>query len=451
MASRDEIRNQMNQDGITHLLTQFVDIHGAPKVKLVPISHFDDVIDTGAGFAGGAVWGLGQGPQSHDMLARIDIDTYTPLPWKDGIARFASDLYVDNKPHPYCSRVNLKRVLSELNQEGYNLYVGVEPEHFLVKRNENGSITPWDSTDTLTKPCYDYKGMSLAMDYLRDVMNGLNELGWDCYQSDHEDANGQFEINFKYAEALVTADRWTFFKMMTSETANRYGAIATFMAKPFTNLTGSAAHLHTHIADPKTGTNLFLDNSDKRGLGLSKLAYHFIAGIMEHAPALCAITSPTVNCFKRLQVGTTSLYGSTSGHTWTPAFISYGDNNRTQMIRTAGPGHLEDRTISAATNPYLTLAAYIKAGLDGIHRELQPGEPNLGNMYDLTMQQIINKGIKIFPQTLNEALDNLENDNVILEGLGPIGDTFLKIKRQEWKDYHKDISQWEIDRYLTLH
>jgi glutamine synthetase len=293
--------------------------------------------------------------------------------------------------------------------------------------------------------------MSVAMDYLRDVMDGLNKLGWDCYQSDHEDANGQFEINWRFDKALVTADRWTFFKMMTSETANRYGAIATFMAKPFPNLTGSAAHLHTHIADAKTDKNLFLDNSDKRGLGLSKLAYHFIGGIMEHAPALCAITSPTVNCFKRLQVGTASLYGSTSGHTWTPAFISYGDNNRTQMIRTAGPGHLEDRTISAATNPYLTLAAYIKAGLDGIHRELEPGEPNLGNMYDLSMDQIIAKGIKIFPQTLNEALDNLEKDDVILEALGPIGDTFLNIKRQEWKDYHRDVSQWEIDRYLTLH
>ena len=451
MRSRDEIRSQMQQDGITHILTQFVDIHGSPKVKLVPVSHFDDVIDTGAGFAGGAVWGLGQGPHSHDMLARVDIETYTPLPWKPGIARFASDLFVDENPYPYCSRVNLKRVLADLNREGYNFYVGIEPEHFLVNRNEDGSISPWDSTDTLEKPCYDYKGMSVGMDYLKDMMDGLNELGWDCYQSDHEDANGQFEINFKFAEALVTADRWTFFKMMSAETAKRYGAIATYMAKPFSNLTGSAAHLHTHISDANSDENLFLDNSDQRGLGLSKLAYHFIGGIMEHAPALCAITSPTVNCFKRLQVGSASLYGSNSGHTWTPAFISYGDNNRTQMIRTAGPGHIEDRTISAACNPYLTLAAYITAGLDGIHNKLEPGEPNLGNMYDLTIEEILQKGVKIFPQTLNEALDNLEKDNLVMESLGPIANEFMSIKKSEWKDYHREISAWEIDRYLTLH
>ncbi len=450
MASREEVRKQLQQDKIEYILTQFVDIHGSAKAKMVPINHFDDVIDAGAGFAGGALPGMGQGPHSHDMMARIDLDTYTPLPWKEGVARFASDLYVDGKPHPHCPRVNLKRILSNAREQGFVFNVGIEPEHFLVKRNDDGSISLWDATDTLGKPCYDYKGISVAMDYLKDMMGGLNQLGWDSYQSDHEDANGQFEINFNYADALVTADRYTFFKMMTSQLAQKYGAIATHMPKPFANLTGSGAHIHFHIADANSGENLFLDETDKRDLGLSKMAYHFIGGIMEHASALCSVTSPTVNCFKRLQVGATALYGSQSGHTWTPAFVSYGDNNRTQMIRTAGPGHLEDRTISAGCNPYLAMAAYVSAGLDGVRRELEPGEPFLGNMYDLGLEEILRRGIRMFPQNLNDALNNLEKDEVILETLGAIAPDFIALKQQEWKDYHRDISSWEIDRYLTL-
>ena len=450
MSTREQVRKQMNHDGIKYILTQYVDIHGAAKTKMVPTEHYDDAIDTGAGFAGGAVWGMGQGAHSHDMMARIDINSYTPLPWKQNVARFASDIYVDEKPHPFCSRVNLKRVLDKVRRDGYVLNVGIEPEHFLVVRKDDGSIDVWDSADKLDKPCYDYKGISFAMDYLQDVMSGLNKLGWDCYQSDHEDANGQYEINFKYSDALTTADRFTFFKIMTSDLARKYGAIATFMPKPFANRTGSGAHIHFHLADAKTGENYFLDEKDKQGLGLSKMAYHFIGGIIAHAPALCAVTSPTVNCYKRLQVGTTSLTGSTSGYTWTPAFASYGDNNRTQMIRTAGPGHLEDRTISAACNPYLVLAAYVTAGLDGVKRKLEPGKANLGNLYDLGLEEIQRRGIKIFPQSLNEALNNLEKDDIVLQALGAIGPEYLKLKRQEWKDYHRQVTPWETQRYLTM-
>ncbi len=452
MASREAIRKRMEEDRIEYILTQFVDIHGAAKVKMVPVTHFDDVLDVGAGFAGGAVWGLGQGPHSHDMLARIDLDSYTPLPWKEGVARFASDLYVDDEPYLHCPRLNLKRVLADVKREGYSFNVGIEPEHFLVTRKADGSITIWDpgNFDTLEKACYDYKGISGVMDYLRDMMDGLNRLGWDSYQSDHEDANGQYEINFAYSDALTTADRYTFFKMMTSQLAQKYGAIATHMPKPFTNRTGSAAHIHFHLADAQTGENLFLDESDPKGLGLSELAYHFIGGIMAHAPALCGVTSPTVNCYKRLQVGTASLHGSTSGYIWTPAFVSYGDNNRTQMIRTAGPGHLEDRTVSAGCNPYLALATYVLAGLDGIHRELDPGEPNLGNLYDLGLEEIRRRGIRVFPQSLEESLNELEQDEVVLESLGEIAPDFMRLKRQEWKDYHRQVTAWEIDRYLTL-
>ena len=356
MTTREEIAGRMKDDDVEFLLAQFVDLNGSPKVKMVPVDHFEDVLDDGAGFAGAALPGMGQGPHSHDMMARIDLDSYTYVPWAEGLARFASDLFVDGSPHMYCPRQNFKRVLRQVRQEGYAFNVGIEPEHFLVTKNADGSIQVWDPNDidSLRKPCYDFKGIANVIGYLRDMMDAMRRVGWDAYQSDHEDANGQYEINFHYSDALTTADRYTFFKMMTSQYAQKHGAIATHMAKPFTDRTGSGGHIHYHLADAETGDNLFLDEQDRRALGLSQMAYHFIGGVLAHAPALCAVMSPTVNCYKRLQVGP-ALMGSTSGFLWTPAFVSYGDNNRTQMIRTAGPGHLEDRTMSAACNPYLVL------------------------------------------------------------------------------------------------
>jgi glutamine synthetase len=442
----------MQEDGIEYLLTQFVDIHGSAKAKMVPVSHLDDVIDTGAGFAGAAVPGLGQGPHSHDMMARIDLDTYNAVPWREGVASFASDLFVDDEPHPYCSRQNLKRVLGEARAAGYTFHVGIEPEHFLVTRNDDGSIEVWDpnKVDDLGKPCYDFKGIANVMGYLQDLMDGMASVGWDVYQSDHEDANGQYEVNFVFSDALTTADRYTFFKMMTSQYAQRYGAIATHMAKPFADKTGSGGHLHFHVENAETGDNLFLDNDDEQGLGLSEFAYHFIGGIFDHARALAAVTSPTVNCYKRLQIGA-GLTGTQSGFTWTPAFISYGDNNRTQMIRTAGPGHLEDRTVSAACNPYLAMAAYVAAGLDGVKRKLDPGKANMGNnMYALGLEEIARRGVRTLPQSLNEAITELREDTVVQGALGVIYDEFVSLKEAEWNEYHKQVSAWEIDRYLTM-
>jgi glutamine synthetase len=221
------------------------------------------------------------------------------------------------------------------------------------------------------------------------------------------------------------------------------------MAKPFSDRTGSGAHMHYHLAEAESGRNLFATDKDRRGLGLSELAYHFLGGVLAHARALCAITSPTVNCYKRLQVGQ-GLYSARSGYTWTPAFITYGDNNRTQMIRTPGPGHVEDRTVSSAFNPYLAFAAYLAAGLDGIKRRLDPGEPNLGNMYAMSLEEMARRNIRILPQGLSEALDELEKDPVIQAALGPIYPEFLKLKRQEWNEYHRQVSPWEVERYLTM-
>jgi glutamine synthetase len=446
----DQFVSRFRDDGVTDLLIQFVDIRGAPKVKLVPATALRPAVLSGAGFAGGAVWGMGQGPHSHDMLARADLSTYTPLPYQSGVARFAADLYVDDLPHPYCPRVNLRRMLQAAKERGYLFNVGVEPEFFLVAKNADGSIRGWDpnSVDDLPKACYDYKGISGVIDFLRSLTHGLNQLGWGVYQADHEDANYQFEVNFHYAEALTTADRCTFFRMMTGQLAQRIGAIATFMAKPFATRTGSGAHMHYHLADVESGANLFEDEDDRQGLGLSKLAYQFIGGVLAHAPAICAVTSPTVNCYKRLQMGP-ALTGSRSGYTWTPAFISYGDNNRTQMLRVCGPGHVEDRSISSAFNPYLAFAAYLAAGFDGIDRGLDPGDPNLGNLYTADLETMAKRGVRTLPQSLPEALRSLEADGVVRAGLGPIADELIKLKQDEWREYHAQVESWELRRYLT--
>ena len=327
----------------------------------------------------------------------------------------------------------------------------MEPEHFLVTRNDDGTIRPWDpdGVDSLVKPCYDFRSMSPAMAYLQELTSSLNQLGWDVYQTDHEDANGQFEVNFQYADALVTADRITFFKMATSQIAKKFGAIATHMPKPFSDRTGSGLHVHFHLADATNGESVFADPADRRGLECSELAYHFIGGVLKHARALSAVTSPTVNCYKRLQLGS-GLYSSRSGFTWTPAFVSYGDNNRTQMIRTAGPGHFEDRTVSAGCNPYLTLAAYVTAGLDGIENQIDPGEPNLGNLYEKPLQEIIKTGIEILPQSLKEAVHELKQDEVVRGALGPIAEEFIDLKFKEWETYDRQVTPWEVSEYLTF-
>lgn len=451
MSDREQVRARLKDDGIRFIVVQFVDVHGSAKAKMVPVECFDDVIDVGAGFAGGALWGLGQGPHSHDLMARIDVRTYTRLPWMPDTARFAANLYVDEKLHPYCARTNLERVLKSAAGRGYVFNVGMEPEFFLVTKSADGSIQPWnpDGSDSLAKPCYDFRSMAPAMQFLQELTTGLNTLGWNVYQTDHEDANGQYEVNFAYSDALTTADRVTFFKMATGQVAKRYGAIATHMPKPFADRTGSGLHVHFHVADARSGKSVFTDMADKQGLGLSEFAYHFLGGVLHHARALCAVTSPTVNCYKRLQIGR-GLLSSRSGFTWVPAFASYGDNNRTQMIRVAGPGHCEDRTVSSGCNPYLALAAYVVAGLDGVERKLNPGPANLGNLYELSLEEIAKRGIRLLPQSLPEAIAELKQDEIVRSALGPIAEPFIDLKTREWESYDRQVTPWEVNQYLTF-
>ncbi len=450
-ATPESIARRLAADGVTYMLAQWVDIHGTPRCKGVPASALDMFLGGSAGFAGAATVGMGQGPHDHDLIGMPDLSTYTLVPWETGLARFACDIQVDGQAWPYCSRTALRGQIDRLASAGYSMKVGVEAEHMLVTRGPDGAIAPFDPSgyDTLQKPCYDFKSLAANLDYLRTLVGYLEQLGWEPYASDHEDATAQFEINWKYADALDTADRYTFFKMMTNQVAQRYGAIATHMPKPFSHLTGNGSHLHFSLWDGDD--NVFIDRSDPRGLGQSKLAYHFLGGLMAHTRALSALIAPTVNCYKRLSVGA-YLTGARSGFTWTPAFITYGDNNRTQMFRTPDPGRFECRVVSGAVNPYLGLAGFIAAGLDGIERGLDPGDPYIGrNMYDTPLEEARREGLRFLPQSLSEALDEFERDEVVQGGLGPeLAAEFLRIKRTEWVRYHSDVSRWEVDQYLTL-
>ena len=449
--ARDAIAQRLADDGVTYMLAQWVDIHGTPRCKGVPASALDQFLGGSAGFAGAATVGMGQGPHDHDLIGMPDLATYTVVPWEDGLARFACDIEVDGEPWPYCSRTALRRQIDRLAGIGYVMKVGVEPEHMLVSRAPDGSVTPFDpsGSDTLQKPCYDFKGLAANLEYLRTLVGYLERLGWEPYASDHEDATAQFEINWKYADALETADRYTFFKMMTSQVAKRFGAIATHMPKPFSDLTGNGSHFHFSLWDGDD--NVFLDPADPRRLGQSRLAYHFLGGLLAHARGLSALIAPTVNCYKRLSIGA-YLTGARSGFTWTPAFLTYGDNNRTHMFRTPEPGRFECRVVSGAVNPYLGLAGFIAAGMDGIQRELDPGDPMVGrNMYETTLADARSEGLRFLPQTLSEALDAFEEDRVVQGALGPaFAAEFLRVKRTEWVRYHNDVSPWEVGQYLTL-
>ena len=443
MKTLAEAKFFLKENKVKYVLAQFVDIHGVAKVKSVPVAHLEDILTAGAGFAGGAIWGMGIKPNGPDYMAVGELATLNLIPWQPGYARIICDGHVNGKPYEYDSRVVLKKQIARLSEKGWTLYTGLEPEFSLLHRDENGAIHPMDDTDTLTKPCYDYKGITRQSAFLESLTESLIAAGLDVYQIDHEDANGQFEINYTYADCLRSADDFILFKMAASEIANEMGMICSLMPKPFSNRPGNGMHMHMSIGDGKK--SLFQDDSDKTGHGLSKLAYHFLGGLLAHAPAICALAAPTVNSYKRLVVGQ-----SLTGATWAPAYICYGNNNRSTMVRIPY-GRLELRLPDGGCNPYLTTAAVIAAGLDGVARELHPGDGNCDNLYDYSAAQLKEKGIGILPQNLNLALDALEADQVICDALGDgLSSEFLALKRAEWIEYMRHVSDWEIKRYVEF-
>jgi glutamine synthetase len=444
----DTIRTTIADRGIEFIFAQFVDMYGRPSAKLIPAAHLDGLVEEGAGFAGFAAGEIGQLPSDPDIAAMPDLDSFTLVPWQPNLARFACDITVEGDPWPYCPRTILRKTLARAAALGYEFKIGIELEYFLVQLNVDGTIEIADKLDTLEKPCYDMAGLTRQYDFLTTVSRYCNELGWGNYANDHEDANGQFEQNFEYANALVSCDRAIFFRYMVHTLAEQHGQIATFMPKPFTSLTGNGCHFHMSLW--KDDVNVFLDESDPRGLGLSEIAYCFVGGLKAHARAYSALTAPTVNSYKRLKLGSTA-----SGATWSPVWISYGYNNRTQMLRIPAPGRIEDRTVDGSCNPYLAAAAVLASGLDGIANRLDAGEPNSENLYASSYEELTARGLRSLPANLLEATAELEQDDVLREALGRTReneeyvDYYLRVKRDEWFRYHEQVSAWEVREYLT--
>jgi glutamine synthetase len=446
----DDLRSRAESDGVEFFFAMFVDMHGKPCAKMIPIEAIDVLTGGGAGFAGFAAGPMGQSPADPDMIAMPDPASYTLVPWQPGLAVLQCDIHVEGEPWPYAPRLILKGMLEKARERGLVYNVGCEAEYFLVRRVEAGGIEVADPLDRSEAPCYDAKGLTRMFDHLTTLSKYMNRLGWANYANDHEDANGQFEQNFAYSDALTSADRLIFFRYMVHTVAHQAGLAATFMPKPFANLTGSGLHLHSSLWDAKSGTELFADEDDARGLGLSEMAYHYIGGLIEHGPALAGVTCPTVNSYKRFGVGAPQ-----SGATWAPAYATYGGNNRTQMLRVPEGGRVENRACDGAANPYLAMAAQLAAGLDGIDRGLDPGEPNRDNLHVLPAEEVAARGIRSLPPTLLHAMDELVADDVLREALGktPDGDYidyYAKVKREEFHAWHSVVSDWEVERYLTL-
>lgn len=451
MGAVEDIKERVAADGVEFIYAMFVEMHGKPCAKLVPVEAIDSLMNDGAGFAGFAAGPMGQNPSSPDILALPDPTSYTQLPWQPNVAAMQCDPTVDGELWPFAPRVILRRALEQLAERKLIMKTGVEAEYSLVVRNDDGSIAVADDRDVDELPCYDARSLTRMLPHLTDVSRNLNAMGWGNYANDHEDANGQYEQNWQYADAMTTADRTILFRLMIHTMAQRDGRYATFMPKPFSDKTGNGLHAHISLWSAEDQP-LFIGDpaNDSKGLGLSEMAYQFSAGLIEHASSLVAIACPIVNSYKRMGVG-----APTSGATWAPAYAAFGGNNRTQMIRVPEPDRIEVRLADGAANPYLLFAAYLACGLDGIDRNLDAGEPNTANLFSLDPAEIAARGIATLPPTLLHAADNLAGHDLLAKGLGetdtgPYSQYFAQVKRDEFLAHHHVVTAGEIDHYLTM-
>jgi glutamine synthetase type III len=430
-----ELESLAHDRKIKYFLVSFSDLMGTVRAKLVPAAAIGEMERAGAGFAGFATW-FDMTPADPDMFAIPDPNSLTRLPWQPDVAWLAGDLWMGGKEVASAPRVVLKRQIEAAAREGYRMKSGVECEYFIIL--PDGSAIS-DARDTQDKPCYDQSALMRRYEVITAICDAMLELGWGPYQNDHEDANGQFEMNWLYDDALVTADRHAFFKFMVKTIAERHGLRATFMPKPFANLTGNGCHVHASFWDTDGRTNLFDDGNGE--LGLSPLAYSFLGGVLHSAEALCAIFNPTVNSYKRLNAQTTL-----SGATWAPNAISYAGNNRTHMVRIPDPGRLEFRLMDGAANPYLMQAGLLAAGLDGVRQKRDPGKRLDINMY--TDGQRL-RGIKKLPLNLLDALRATQKSRVLRQALGDeLIDSYAKLKQRQWDSYSAAISPWEREQTL---
>jgi len=445
-ATASALQADLAARGVRYALANFVDLHGVCKAKAVPIEHLPQMLAGSELFTGAAVDGVPQDVSDDEVATLPDPASATVLPWRPDTVWFASNLQLNGRPFEACSRNILCRVRDQAAAMGLRFNLGVETEFFVLRRTAEGALEPASAADQLDKPCYDLRGLLDNLGWLDELVQAMNGLGWGVYSFDHEDGNGQFETDFGYADALVTADRVTFFRLMAREITRRHGLIASFMPKPFADRTGSGAHFNMSLADLGSGENLFTPPDGRPGW-VSELGRQFIAGILRHAPAICAVIAPTVNSYKRLVV-----QGSMSGFTWAPVFVNYGNNNRTNMLRIPGAGsRVECRAADSACNPYLAAAMLLAAGLEGIREGLDPGEPNLVNAYRLSPEERAARGLTTLPRTLGEAIEAFAADPLSRAVFGDaMADAYVAFKREEWSAYHGVVSAWEVDRYLEL-
>ena len=423
------------EKGIKYFLISFVDLFGVTRAKLVPARAIGGMQKDGAGFAGFAAW-LDMTPADPDMFAIPDPDSLLQLPWRPEVGWLAADLWMNGKEVEASPRIVLKRQIEREQKLGYRMKTGVECEYFLV--TPDGKAIS-DERDIQEKPCYDQSALMRRYDVISEICDCMIEFGWDPYQNDHEDANGQFEMNWDYADCLTTADRHVFFKYMVKSIAEKHGLRATFMPKPFSNLTGNGCHAHVSLWDESGSKNLFLDENGE--LGLSSLAYHFLGGIVNSADALAALFNPSVNSYKRLNAAVTL-----SGATWSPNAITYSGNNRTHMIRIPDPGRFELRLMDGSANPYLLQAVVLMAGLDGIANKRDPGKRLDINMY--TEGQTLRR-VRRLPLNLLDAIRLFDKSKVVRAGLGDeFVSSYVKLKLDDWQSYTRSITQWERDHTL---
>lgn len=435
--------------GVKYCIGAYVDIHGVQKAKVVPLGHLAHMAHGSERYTGYALDGLGQAPNDDELTSVPDLSHIIQLPWEPKIAWMPADNEFLGKPYPLNTRVALKNMIAQANAMGWGFNLGVECEIFLLRQNPDGSLSVPHASDKLTKPCYDVQGFVDNFSWLDKIASAMETLGWDLYSFDHEDANGQFEFDFAYADALTTCDRLTFFRFMAKHYAKEEGLIATMMPKPFADKTGNGAHFNMSLFDLASGANVFQcdPGDDPRGLGLSEIGYHFIGGILKHGRALCAAFAPTVNSYKRLV-----RRGAMSYYSWAPVFNSYGSNNRTNSVRVpAGGGRCESRNADGSVNPYLAAALVLAAGLEGVRERIDPGAPNEDNLYAMSEAERRDRGIDFLPQTLQEAVAAFAADPLVETALGrELRDEFIRYKTEEWEAYHLSVSAWETERYASM-
>jgi glutamine synthetase len=448
-AEISKIQQQLKDKGVLYCAGAYVDIHGVPKAKVVPIDHLPHMAAGSERYTGYALDGLGQAPSDDEITSIPDLDHIIQLPWEPKMAWMPADNGFQGDLYPLSTRVALKNVLAKAAEMDFGMNLGIECEVYLLKQNADGSLSIPNPDDKLVKPCYDLRGFMDNFSWLDKMASAINSLGWDLYSFDHEDGNSQFEFDFNYSDALTMCDRYTFFRYMAKHYAKEDGLLATTMPKPFADKTGTGAHFNMSLYDLKTGKNLFAcdPKDDPRGLGLTTLGYQFIAGILKHGPALCAAFAPTVNSYKRLV-----RRGAMSYFSWAPVFNSYGSNNRTNSVRVPmGGGRCESRNADGAVNPYLAATLALAAGLEGIREGLDPGAPNEDNLYEISEAERAKRGIGFLPQTLQEAVCAFAVNDLVKNTLGTeLRDEFVKYKMEEWEAYHLAVSQWEIDRYSYM-